>query len=1140
MLKKALVSFLFLMLLFGPLFTLKAQNNVGIGTLSPSSDAILDLFSNNKGFLTPRVTSAERATIPANSSGLLVFDTDENKFFYWNSALSLWQVMDDFSNTNELIQVAAFDETTKQITLTDRGATYTLDLNILSQQLSFRNDTLSISDKNEIDLGIYNNDSSATNELQSLTTSNDTIFIDRRGFIKLSEDEFWNTDGNAGTTPLTHFIGTTDNQDLIIRTDSIERVRILGPNGNFGIGTTTPEEKLDVEGNIELEGQIRIKGGAPGVGKVLTSSDAVGLATWQDVPVVENGLNKNINTIRLGGPLVENTTIKQADNDLNIDVDGTGTFNVMDNGVPHFRMNTDGTAAMGGDVFFRQTNATSGTVLGSVTADGDKGQFRLMDAGANQHIIEAASTTVFNELGNDLDFRIESDNDQNLLFIAGGNDRIGIGTTTPEEKLDVEGNIELEGQIRIKGGAPGVGKVLTSSDAVGLATWQDVPVVENGLNKNINTIRLGGPLVENTTITQGAFKIEFDQTTGFGSTGDFTINSQGVPKFRVNAWGDTRFGSDVYFMDESVGGQRLVQITDQNDDGRIRIFENGVSSVDLNAGNSFTFNLQRFNRNFVIKSVGNENMFFLDASDDRVGIGTSSPSSQLDLTEQIRIRGGNPGNGKVLTSDANGLATWQNGIPDVNNGLYVNNGANRIRLGGPLVENTTITQGAFGMNYNLNGSGDFNIQDNGINKFSVRDNGDVQMDATTFYLDESTNRVGIGMSSPDETLDVEGSARFGIDGKLTINSRTTGLERDRIDGFLNTNGQFASYGPEIVALQTTIDDKKIGYDVSTYGGGDIRHILSLQPDGGRVGIGTMTASSQLELTEQITIRGGNPGNGKVLTSDANGLATWQNGIPDVNNGLYVNNGANRIRLGGPLVENTTITQGAFGMNYNLNGSGDFNIQDNGINKFSVRDNGDVQMDATTFYLDESTNRVGVGTTAPGQTLDVNGVIRLKPETSNPGNVPIQNLTVDAQGDVNTGSLTLNTGDGISMNLGGFVIKTTAPKTVDLPGPIANYTVIANLKFYSFCDNSTQHVNIYFKRYANSTHSFSHSLNTAALTETNSSSFTTRMNISRCGVADLKVTIDRASNTLTFELINVSGTFTGGYVVPDNVNWFKAI
>jgi hypothetical protein len=106
------------------------------------------------------------------------------------------------------------------------------------------------------------------------------------------------------------------------------------------------------------------------------------------------------------------------------------------------------------------------------------------------------------------------------------------------------------------------------------------------------------------------------------------------------------------------------------------------------------------------------------------------------------------------------------------------------------------------------------------------------------------------MSSPDETLDVEGSARFGIDGKLTINSRTTGLARFGIDG----------NGPEVVALQTTIDDKKIGYDVSTYGAGDIRHILSLQPDGGRVGIGTMTASSQFQV--------GNSGDGSVARANA--------------------------------------------------------------------------------------------------------------------------------------------------------------------------------------------------------------------------------------------------------------------------------
>lgn len=48
------------------------------------------------------------------------------------------------------------------------------------------------------------------------------------------------------------------------------------------------------------------------------------------------------------------------------------------------------------------------------------------------------------------------------------------------------------------------------------------------------------------------------------------------------------------------------------------------------------------------------------ASNGNVGIGTNSPQSKLDVAGQIRISGGAPGEGKVLTSDANGLASWQN------------------------------------------------------------------------------------------------------------------------------------------------------------------------------------------------------------------------------------------------------------------------------------------------------------------------------------------------------------------------------------------------------------------------------------------------------------------------------------------------
>ncbi|WII71698.1 tail fiber domain-containing protein [Bdellovibrio sp. 22V] len=52
---------------------------------------------------------------------------------------------------------------------------------------------------------------------------------------------------------------------------------VVAPTGDIGIGTVSPGAKL------EVNGQIKVTGGTPGAGKVLTS-DAAGLATWQDLP----------------------------------------------------------------------------------------------------------------------------------------------------------------------------------------------------------------------------------------------------------------------------------------------------------------------------------------------------------------------------------------------------------------------------------------------------------------------------------------------------------------------------------------------------------------------------------------------------------------------------------------------------------------------------------------------------------------------------------------------------------------------------------------------------------------------------------------------------------------------------------------
>tara|TARA_A100001201_G_scaffold823_2_gene2184 strand:+ start:11 stop:1960 length:1950 start_codon:yes stop_codon:yes gene_type:complete len=52
--------------------------------------------------------------------------------------------------------------------------------------------------------------------------------------------------------------------------------------------------------------------------------------------------------------------------------------------------------------------------------------------------MELGATTIFNEDGADVDFRIEGDTEANLFYVDAGNDRIGIGgTTTPDTILEI-------------------------------------------------------------------------------------------------------------------------------------------------------------------------------------------------------------------------------------------------------------------------------------------------------------------------------------------------------------------------------------------------------------------------------------------------------------------------------------------------------------------------------------------------------------------------------------------------------------------------------------------------------------------------------------------------------------------------------
>lgn len=57
--------------------------------------------------------------------------------------------------------------------------------------------------------------------------------------------DFWSLLGNVGTNPAVNFVGTRDNQALVVRTNNVERMRVTN-NGLVGIGLTNPTDQLSV------------------------------------------------------------------------------------------------------------------------------------------------------------------------------------------------------------------------------------------------------------------------------------------------------------------------------------------------------------------------------------------------------------------------------------------------------------------------------------------------------------------------------------------------------------------------------------------------------------------------------------------------------------------------------------------------------------------------------------------------------------------------------------------------------------------------------------------------------------------------------------------------------------------------------
>jgi len=369
-----------------------------------------------------------------------------------------------------------------------------LDTTSLSNRIDLKLDTAYLSSAGDSLITIKNGHITAT-----AVAIIDTSSISNRINTKADTSNVWLLDGNTGTSPSAHFIGTADNKDLVFKANGEEGMRVV-PNDNGGVTITSSGvfgKKLRIRRTLS---NIAWNGNAYG--------DMEITSTYGDGAIGSSGININV----LGNPTYCHLgSWKSPKYGLGIYLEGlTGTYNHSsalslsavsnktlslwkkgNSGNIEIRRFTESNNFSSDIDFIRQkiTLANLNPWNREPPAVGDKISdlsFRDLESLSGNIQFHVDGTYINPSNGqtyvNSYDYRIVSCG--NIIYKIQGNGNTYIGyTTNPIDegyKLDINGTLRTKEAITIEDGTEGAGKVLTS-DSDGKASWQTVSAtITNG------------------------------------------------------------------------------------------------------------------------------------------------------------------------------------------------------------------------------------------------------------------------------------------------------------------------------------------------------------------------------------------------------------------------------------------------------------------------------------------------------------------------------------------------------------------------------------------------------------------------------------------------------------------------------------
>ncbi len=203
--------------------------------------------------------------------------------------------------------------------------------------------------------------------------------------------------------------------------------------GTLGVTGVLTATSLDISGAIDVDGTTNLDvvdiDGAVDMASTLQVDGAITSSAGATITVADNSENLVLKSTDADANVGPQLTLWRASGSpADNDAIGQISFNANDDGA-----NVTNFATIAGFI----DDASDGSEDGII-------HINSMVAGSlvnRMSVLPAA--TVFNEGSVDVDFRVESNGNANMLFVNAGTDRIGIGVNDPTDALEVRGNLGI-------------------------------------------------------------------------------------------------------------------------------------------------------------------------------------------------------------------------------------------------------------------------------------------------------------------------------------------------------------------------------------------------------------------------------------------------------------------------------------------------------------------------------------------------------------------------------------------------------------------------------------------------------------------------------------------------------------------------